>query len=106
MSRREELLADHVYIVGGKAHENVDAPNGVAYEDEIEGMSVELLNGMMEHLTSTLVDVDKKYPEKDTMSIGMEADFVVMRREHFDELYNFDIPVVDCVEIDIPKEDE
>lgn len=106
MSRREELLADHVYIVGGKAHENVDAPNGIPYQDEIDGISVELLNGMMEHLTSTLVDVDKKYPEEDTMSLGLEADFIVMRREHFDELYSLDIPVIGHVEIEIPGEDE
>lgn len=106
MSRREELLADHVYIVGGKARENIDAPNGVTYQDEIDAISVELLTGMVEHLASTLVDVDKKYPEKETMSLGLEADFVVMRREHFDELYSLDIPVIDCVEIEIPREDE
>ena len=104
MSRREELLQDHVYIVGGKVQENIDAPNGVVFQDEVDGISNELLNGMMEHLTSTLIDIDKKYPEKDTMSIGLESNFVVMRREHFDELYNLDIEVVDYVEVEIPKE--
>ena len=38
------------------------------------------------------------------MSIGLESNFVVMRREHFDELYNLDIEVVDYVEVEIPKE--
>ena len=59
MSRREELLQDHVYIVGGKVQENIDAPNGVVFQDEVDGISNELLNGMMEHLTSTLIDIDK-----------------------------------------------
>ena len=90
MSRKEELLQDHVYIVGGKVQENVDAPNGIVFKDEIESMQQELLTFTMEHLISTLIDVEKTYPKEDTMNIKLTTDFVVMRREDFDELYRED----------------
>ena len=60
MSRREELLEDHVYIVGGKVKENIDAPNGVPCEVDIEAIQKELLIFTTEHLTSTLIDVKKE----------------------------------------------
>lgn len=99
MTRKEELLADHVYIVGGKVQENVDAPNGLASPDDIEGLQSELLRFTTEHLTSTLVDVKKDYPVKDTVDLTLTTDFVVMRREHFDELFKEEFYTKDIDEI-------
>lgn len=87
MTRREELLLDHVYIVGGKFDQNVPAPNGIVDENIVEGIQTELLTNMMEHLGSTLIDVKKSYPSKDTVDLMISSDFVVMRRKEFDELF-------------------
>ena len=87
MSRKGEILADHVYLVGGRKEEEVDAPNGMVYTDEVESLQQEFQNFLMEHLVSTLVDVKKDYPVKDTVNLKFSSDFVVMRREHFDELF-------------------
>ena len=87
MSRREELLADHVYLVGGKVEENIDAPNGIVFPDDVEGVQRELFGFATEHLVSTLVDVKQAYPKKDTVDLTVSTDFVVMRREEFDELF-------------------
>ena len=93
MSRKEEILSDKVYIVGGKLQEELQAPNGIVFPEEVEGLQKEFFNFSIEHLTSTLVDVKKEYPIKDTMKITVSADFVVMRREDFDELMTLDIEV-------------
>jgi len=87
MSRKEDLLADHVYIVGGKVQENLDAPNGIVFPADVEALQKDLLEVVVEHLASTLVDVKKEYPVKDTVDLSLTTDFVVMRREDFNELF-------------------
>jgi len=93
MGRKEEILQDNVYVVGGKLKENLDAPNGVVYSMDIEAIRDEFFNFTSGYLASELVDVKKNYPEKDTMDIEFKTDFVVMRREHFDELIALDMEV-------------
>jgi len=85
--RKEEIIADHIHIVGGKVQENLKAPNGLVYPEDVETLQVNLLMNVVEHLASTLVDVKKTYPVKDTVDLKLTTDFVVMRRENFDELF-------------------
>ena len=86
MSRKEEILNDNVYIVGGKLNKNVDAPNGIVNHTEVEALQEEFLNFSLQHLASTLINVKKEYPKKDTVDITVSTDLIIMRREDFDEL--------------------
>jgi len=88
MSRKEEILEDKVYTVGGKLVENLDAPNGIVLPEEIEAYKKEFFRFIIGHLADEVVDVKKSYPKKDTMDITYSSEFIVMRKKDFNELIN------------------
>jgi len=88
MSRKEEILNDDVYFVGGKLTENIDAPNGVASVDDIESYRREFFNFITVHLVDELVKVEKTYPEDNKMDIKYSTEFVVLKKDKFQELIN------------------
>jgi hypothetical protein len=90
MSRREEILQDDVYLVGGKLKNNVDAPNGIVYPEEVDALRDEFFTFSIGHLSDEMVTVKKEYPKKDTVDVIFESDFIVMRRKDFDELIHLD----------------
>lgn len=93
MSRKEEILQDNVYVVGGRVTQTVDAPNGIASSMEIEILRDEFFTTIVEHLATEVVEVHKTYPISNTMEVGFETDFIVMKRKDFEELLTLDIEV-------------
>jgi hypothetical protein len=93
MNRKEVILQDNVYVVGGRVSQNIDAPNGVALPIEIEALKEEFFTTMVNHLASELVETEKKYPVANTMDVVFSADFIVMKRKDFEELLTLDIEV-------------
>jgi hypothetical protein len=93
MNRKDEILQDNVYVVGGRVTQIVDAPNGIAFPMEIEILRDEFFTTIVEHLASEVVEVHKTYPVANTMEVGFNTDFIVMRRKDFEELLTLDIEV-------------
>ena len=86
---RIDRILSNVYPCFDKKETSVNTNNGILNEHFLERQKSLFIKGIIGEWTEYLIDVKQEYPKDDISDIELTADFVIMKRDDFDELKQY-----------------